>query len=251
MKVLVCDDEQLARERLTRLVADMDGYEVVGEAVNGAEAVQRLTETDADIVLMDIRMPQMDGLEAAKLISQGKAPPAIIFCTAYDDHALQAFNVNAVGYLLKPVRREALAEALGKARSLNRVQLSALSEVNAANDSAPHSGKQRTHISAKTHRGIELVPVDDVRYFLADQKYVTVRSGRGEVLIDETLKDLEDEFGERFVRIHRNSLIARRFIDGLEQISTGHYQVRLRDTDERLTVSRRHVSGLRRLLQHL
>lgn len=248
MKVLVCDDEQLARERLTRLVADMDGYEVVGEAANGAEAVQRLTETDADIILMDIRMPQMDGLEAAKLISQKKTPPAIIFCTAYDDHALQAFNVNAVGYLLKPVRREALAEALSKARSLNRVQLSALSDVTAAND---QSLKQRTHISAKTHRGIELVPVDDIRYFLADQKYVTVRSARGEVLIDETLKELEDEFGERFVRIHRNSLVARRFIDGLEQVSTGHYQVRLKDTDERLTVSRRHVSGLRRLLQHL
>lgn len=248
MRVLVCDDEQLARERLTRLVADMDGYEVVGEAANGAEAVQRLTETSADIILMDIRMPQMDGLEAAKLISQNKTPPAIIFCTAYDDHALQAFNVNAVGYLLKPVRREALAEALAKARGLNRVQLSALADVAAAND---QSHKQRTHISAKTHRGIELVPVDDIRYFLADQKYVTVRSGRGEVLIDETLKELEDEFGERFVRIHRNSLIARRFIDGLEQISTGHYQVRLRDTEERLTVSRRHVSGLRRLLQHL
>lgn len=248
MKVLVCDDEQLARERLTRLVADMDGYEVVGEAANGAEAVQRLSETDADIILMDIRMPQMDGLEAARLISQNKAPPAIIFCTAYDDHAVQAFNVNAVGYLLKPVRREALAEALAKARGLNRVQLSALSDVTAANDT---SHKQRTHISAKTHRGIELVPVDDIRYFLADQKYVTVRSGRGEVLIDETLKELEDEFGERFVRIHRNSLVARRFIDGLEQISTGHYEVRLKDTDERLTVSRRHVSGLRRLLQHL
>lgn len=248
MKVLVCDDEQLARERLTRLVADMDGYEVVGEAANGAEAVQRLSETDADIILMDIRMPQMDGLEAARLISQNKAPPAIIFCTAYDDHAVQAFNVNAVGYLLKPVRREALAEALAKARGLNRVQLSALSDVTAAND---QSHKQRTHISAKTHRGIELVPVDDIRYFLADQKYVTVRSGRGEVLIDETLKELEDEFGERFVRIHRNSLVARRFIDGLEQISTGHYEVRLKDTDERLTVSRRHVSGLRRLLQHL
>jgi two-component system response regulator AlgR len=248
MKVLVCDDEQLARERLSRLVADLEGYEVVGEAANGAEAVQRLSETEADIVLMDIRMPQMDGLEAARLMSQNKAPPAIIFCTAYDDHALQAFNVNAVGYVLKPVRREALADALSKARSLNRVQISTLTQSTAANDT-PH--KQRTHISAKTHRGIELVPVDDIRYFLADQKYVTVRSGRGEVLIDETLKDLEDEFGERFVRIHRNSLVARRFIDGLEQVSAGHYQVRLKDTDERMTVSRRHVSGLRRLLQHL
>jgi two-component system response regulator AlgR len=181
-------------------------------------------------------------------MSQNKAPPAIIFCTAYDDHALQAFNVNAVGYVLKPVRREALADALSKARSLNRVQISTLTQSTAANDTP---NKQRTHISAKTHRGIELVPVDDIRYFLADQKYVTVRSGRGEVLIDETLKDLEDEFGERFVRIHRNSLVARRFIDGLEQVSAGHYQVRLKDTDERMTVSRRHVSGLRRLLQHL
>ena len=170
----------------------------------------------------------------------------MIFCTAFDEHALAAFQVQAVGYLLKPVRREQLEEALGRASRINRAQLDAVKRTG-------EDGKEngRSHITAKTHRGIELIPVDDVRYFLADQKYVTVRSGRGEVLIDETLKELEDEFGERFVRIHRNSLIARRFIDGLEQVSTGHYQVRLRDTDERLTVSRRHVSGLRRMLQHL
>lgn len=246
MKVLVCDDEQLARERLIRLVEEMDDHEIVGEAADGVEAVQRFAETDADIVLLDIRMPQMDGIEAARLLGLNKSPPAIIFCTAYDDRAMQAFSVNAVSYLLKPVRREALAEALTKASRLNRVQLAALTET-----AASEAAKQRTHVSAKTHRGIELVAVDDIRYFLADQKYVTVRSGRGEVLVDQTLRELEDEFGERFVRIHRNALIARRFIDGLEQIGAGHYQVRLRDTDERLIVSRRHVAGLRRLLQHL
>lgn len=249
MKVLVCDDEQLARERLTRLVADMAGYEVVGQATDGVDAVQALAETGADIILMDIRMPKMDGIEAARVIGLNKTPPAIIFCTAYDDRAMQAFSVNAVGYLLKPVRPEALAEALGKARRLNRVQMAALEDV-AANDPNNKPSRQRTHLSAKTHRGIELIAVDDIRYFLADQKYVTVRSSRGEVLVDKTLRELEDEFGERFVRVHRNALVARRFIDGLEQIRGGHYQIRLRDTDEKLPISRRHVADLRRLLQN-
>ena len=111
--------------------------------------------------------------------------------------------------------------------------------------------RRRGHISARTHRGLELVPVDDVRYFLADQKYVTVCYGEGEVLIDETLKELETEFGEMFVRIHRNALVALKFIEGMEMATAGHHQVRLRGIESRLTVSRRHVAGLRRVLQNL
>ena len=246
MRVLVCDDEQLARDRLKRLVEKTDGGEVVAEAANGREAIEQAQATRPDVILMDIRMPEMDGMEAAEHLSKMDNPPALIFCTAYDEHALQAFKVHAVDYLLKPVSAGDLETALGKARTLNRVQLAEIGR-----EVSEEKPRRRGHISARTHRGLELVPVDEVRYFLADQKYVTVCSGEGEVLIDETLKELETEFGDQFVRIHRNALVALKFIEGMEMATAGHHQVRLRGIDERLTVSRRHVAGLRRVLQNL
>ncbi|WP_111657959.1 LytR/AlgR family response regulator transcription factor [Isoalcanivorax indicus] len=239
MRVLVCDDEPLARERLVRLVNTLDGIEVAGEAANGRDAVMTAERVRPDVVLMDIRMPDMDGIEAAACLAQGEQPPSLIFCTAYDEHALEAFRVKALDYLLKPVSRDDLSAALERVRSLK----------GAAETSAP--GGRRQHISARTHRGLELVPVDDIRYFLADQKYITVRHGDGEVLIDETLKDLETEFGDQFVRVHRNALAALRYIEGMEQASSGHHQLRLRGLDEPLVVSRRHVAGLRKLMQRL
>ena len=248
MRILVCDDEQLARDRLVRLVGDIGGAEVVGEAAHGREAVMESQRLQPDVVLMDIRMPEMDGLEAAGHLLRSEQPPAVIFCTAYDEHALEAFRVHAVDYLLKPINREDLAAALERARSLTRVQLTALGE---ELGQAGQRDSRRRHISARTHRGIELVSVDDIRYFMADQKYVTVRYGEGEVLIDETLKELEEEFGDQFVRIHRNALVSVRHLEGMEMANAGHHQVRLRDVDERLTVSRRHVAGLRRLMQQL
>ena len=136
-------------------------------------------------------------------------------------------------------------EALERARGVTRARLEAL-------DQEVHpEGSRRRHISARTHRGIELVPVDDIRYFMADQKYVTVRYSEGEVLIDETLKELEDEFGDQFVRIHRNALVSLGFLEGMELANAGHYQVRLRGVEERLTVSRRHVAGLRKVMAKL
>ena len=245
MRVLVCDDEKLARDRLSRLVSDLEGMEVTGEAANGREALALVQEQRPDVVLLDIRMPDMDGLEAAAHLSKSEHPPAIIFCTAYDEHALQAFKVHAVDYLLKPVSRDDLSEALKRARGINKVQLAALDE------EVHPAGSRRKHISARTHKGIELVPVDDVRFFMADQKYVTVRYGEGEVLIDETLKELEDEFGDQFVRIHRNALVALGFLEGMELATAGHYQVRLKGVEERLTVSRRHVAGLRKVMARL
>lgn len=239
MKVLICDDEALARERLARFLKDMDGYEIVGEAENGRDALEQAEATVPDIVLLDLRMPVMDGMACAERLAQLPEPPAVIFCTAYDEHALAAFQVQAVGYLLKPVRREQLIEVLGRATRVNRAQLEAVRQGEGHN----HGG--RSHITAKTHRGIELIPIDDVRYFLADQKYVTVRHGKGEVLIDETLKDLENEFGARFIRIHRNALLALEFLDGLELVSPGQYQVRMKGIEERLVVSRRHLPELR------
>ncbi|MCK5875264.1 MAG: response regulator transcription factor [Alcanivoracaceae bacterium] len=247
MRVLVCDDEKLARDRLARLTEAVADTEVVAEAANGREAVTLAQSTRPDVVLLDIRMPDMDGIEAARHMLKLEHPPAVIFCTAYDEHALQAFKVQAVDYLLKPVSREELAVALGRVKSLTRSRLEALEqEVHA--DGEPG---QRRHISARTHRGIELVPVDEIRYFLADQKYVTVKHPGGEVLIDDTLKELEDEFGERFVRIHRNALVAVAWLEGMELANAGHYQVRLKGVEEKLVVSRRHVAGLRKMMARL
>lgn len=246
MKVLICDDEALARERLARFLRDMDGYEIVGEAENGEDCLRQVAVLQPDVVLLDLRMPVMDGLACAEQLAMLPAPPAVIFCTAYDEHALAAFQVQAVGYLLKPVRKEQLAEAMARCSRVNRAQLEA---VKYSAEDARTNG--RSHITAKTHRGIELIPVDDVRYFLADQKYVTVRHGKGEVLIDETLKDLEDEFGPRFIRIHRNALLALSFLDGLELVAPGQYQVRIKGIEDRLVVSRRHLPELRETMQKL
>jgi two-component system response regulator AlgR len=242
VKILIVDDEQLARDRLARMLGDMNGYEVVGQAANGMQAVEQCESTQPDVVLLDIRMPGMDGLEAARHIASMEEPPAVVFCTAYEEHAIEAFKVQAVGYLLKPVRRDDLIGVLASATRSNRAQLAAL---------AREEGQQRSHISARTRRGIELVPIEDVRYFQADQKYVTMRHSGGELLIDETLQELETEFGTRFIRVHRNALVSTKHIEGLERNEDGQYQIRLRDVPVGIDISRRHVSAIRRYIQKL
>ncbi len=246
MKILICDDEPLARDRLARFIDGMDGYTVVAQAENGADAIEQVNQHEPDIVLLDVRMPGMDGIEAAHHLSSKDEPPAIIFCTAYDEYALEAFRVDAIGYLMKPVRAVDLAEALAKASRLNKSQIQSLNTA-----AKQKEARRRTHISAKTHKGIELVSVDDVRYFRADHKYVTVRHTGGELLIDETLKMLEDEFGEEFIRIHRNSLVAAKYLDGMELNTPGHYQVKFKGVEDKLVVSRRHIAALRKVMQHL
>lgn len=247
MRILVCDDEALARERLVRLLRDVPDCEVVGEAENGREALIKVESLEPDLILLDIRMPIMDGITCAEALARLDNPPAVIFITAFDEHALAAFQVEAVGYLLKPVRREQLHEALARTARLNRAQLQQIKE----KISSTAKIDERQHIAARTHRGMELIPISDVYYFLADQKYITVRHSRGEILIDETLKDLEEEFGSRFLRVHRNALLAPRFLDGLETNATGQTFVRFKGIEERLLVSRRHVSHLREIMQSL
>ena len=242
MKVMIVDDEQLARDRLARMLSDVEGAEVAGQAANGILAVELCERVSPDVVLLDIRMPGMDGLEAARHMMQMEEPPAVVFCTAYEEHAIEAFNVQAVGYLLKPVRKQDLATVLANAKRTNKAQLAAL---------ASDEGARRTHISARTRRGIELVPVDEVRYFQADQKYVTVRHGNGELLIDEPLRDLELEFADAFVRVHRNSIVAVRHIEGIDRDGEGGYRIRLRGIDDSIDISRRHVAAVRRFVRRL
>lgn len=244
MNVLVVDDEAPARARLCTLLGGIDGYEVCGDAGNGAEALALVAQSEPDILLMDIRMPGMDGLEAARHLQSLEQPPAIIFTTAYNDYALQAFDTHAVDYLLKPVRQERLMEALQHARRLTRVQAASLQE-------ADEQAGERQRICANVRGSLQLIPVEEIRYFQADQKYVTVCTAESRVLIEETLKGLEQEFATRFVRIHRNALVAKRFISGMTKDVDGHLQVQLAGIDRTLEVSRRHISEIRRLVKDL
>lgn len=242
MNVLIVDDEQLARQRLRQMLNGM-GEHVIAEAETGEQALVKSQHITPDIVLMDIRMPGMDGLEAASYINQLENPPAIIFTTAYSAHALQAFETHAVDYLLKPIKRDRLEQAMQAARRLTRAQLQNLR--------AEHDIGVRSRICVKTRGSIELVPVDDIIYFKADQKYVTLRTDEHEYLIEESLKTLEDEFGERFVRIHRNALVAETDIVGLSKNGDGHTCIVLRDIDDRLEISRRHLPSIRKKLRNI
>ncbi len=242
MRILIVDDESLARDRIKRILLEQNEHEVLGEASNGQEALQKIDALHPDVVLLDIRMPGIDGLEVARHLVGMDEPPAVIFTTAYDEYALEAFKVHAVDYLLKPVRPERLSEALHKALKPNKVQWKSL---NRKEDGTP---KARTHISSRTRRGIVLVPIGEIYYFRAEHKYVTVRHKEGEVLIEDTLKELETEFGERFLRVHRNCLISMEHIQALEKNSSGQPCIRLRGVEETLDVSRRHVAKVRQIM---
>ncbi len=241
MKCLVVDDEALARERLVRLLGDVQGYEVCGEADSGEQALQQVQKLQPDLVLMDIRMPGMDGLEAARHIANLEAAPAVIFTTAFGDHALEAFETQVVDYLLKPIHPERLQRALEKARRISGAELQQLRET--------HADGGRTHLCARNRGNLELIPVKEILYLHADSKYVTVCSATQRILIEESLKSLEDEFGDRFIRVHRNALVAVRAIRGLEREPDGHCCVVLDGVDTRLEVSRRQLPEVRRRIK--
>ncbi|WP_010114998.1 LytTR family DNA-binding domain-containing protein [Acinetobacter sp. P8-3-8] len=245
MDILVCDDEPLAVERLSRLVSQL-GHHVIATAQHGRQALDMVQQFEPDVVLLDIQMPEMDGLTCAQHLAHFNPMPAIVFCTAYDEHALQAIQSQAKGYLLKPIAKDELEAVLGNVTKLTQAQLTNLEKKELMEEKV-----QRQQIAAKTYRGLELIPVENIYYFLADQKYVTVRHKNGSVLIDETLKDLETEFADRFIRIHRNALISLDYLDGLEMVASGQYQARCRELEERLAVSRRHLPLLRERMQNL
>jgi two-component system, LytTR family, response regulator AlgR len=242
LKVLIADDEAPARERLRRLLTDIGEQALTAEATNGMQALELAQSEKPDVVLLDIRMPGMDGIEAATHLASLETPPAVVFVTAFDEYALAAFDAQAVGYLLKPARREKLQAALAAARRVTRSQLGEISRRSAG-------ANRRTQIAARVRDRIRLIPVGEILYFLADQKYVTVRHRHGEELIEESLKSLEEEFADGFVRVHRNALVAVAGIESLERQEDGHAEVIVKGTGERLQVSRRLVADLARRLR--
>ena len=239
MKLLLVDDEAPARQRLKLLIEEIGApYQTVAEAANGAEAVACCLNGDIDLVLMDIRMPQMDGIEAAARLARLDVPPAVIFVTAYEEHALDAFRGNAVDYLLKPFRRQRLEASLQRAAIPTRPQRQALQQRDA-----------ESHICTNYRGGLKRIAVRDLIYLQADQKYVTALSTHGESLLEESLKSLETRFPDTFLRIHRNALVARRRLIGIEKHSDGRCFARLADSDEQLEISRRHLPEIRRWLR--
>ncbi len=245
LKVLVVDDEEYARARIKGLLASQVDYTVFAEAENGVDAVIMTERYQPDIVLMDISMPGMDGLEAARHISGMDSPPAVIFTTAYGEYALEAFSTKATGYLMKPIRQEQLLQSLEQARSLNRAQ-----RMEALENRDGRNLLSRKHICARMRGNLELIPIEDVVYFQADQKYVTVRHKKGEVIIEESLKSLETDLADRFIRIHRNALVSKSAIAGLSKSSVGRTQIVLDNVNDQLEVSRRHLAEVRRFVRN-
>lgn len=253
MKIVICDDEPLARQRLMRLIDELPNYQVVGEASNGQQALEVIERSQADIVLMDIQMPQGSGLEVVRQLQQKPNCPAIIFVTAFDEFALDAFQVQAENYLLKPIRKEQLHNALQQSQRLNAAQkkraLQSLAPLNAqsAQQTAP-SKPEEPRFSVHTHRGIELIALSEIRYFRAEQKYVLINTGNSESITEQTLKNLESQLSEDFIRVHRNSLVNLRHISAL-RLRGGHYYIEITGSTQSLPVSRRHISELKKCLK--
>lgn len=243
MKILIADDEALARARMAELLRDIPDCDVIAQVAHGRDAVEQSIALKADVVLLDIAMPIMDGLEAARHLQEAQDTPSIIFCTAFDDHALAAFDAAAIDYLVKPVRKERLQQAIDRARAQRAGIASSITRIAAA--------KRRTHLSASLRGSLRLIAIEDIHYLQADEKYVVVHHARGEDLIEESLKSLEMEFADVFLRIHRNCLVSKNEFLELRRDNDGSVQAVLRHGKQALEVSRRCVPGLREQLKHL
>lgn len=244
-RVLIVDDEAPARRRMREVLGDCaQAYpiDIVGEAESGRQGLALAQSLAADLLFVDIRMADMDGLELARHLLKLPTPPAVIFTTAYEQHAVDAFEVHAIDYLLKPVRTARLLTALQKVRPLPPSADAVLERANP---------RARRHLSVSERSRVILVPVEDIVYFKAELKYLTIRTIEREYLLEESLTKLEEEFGERFVRIHRNSLVARTLIEGFERKAAEdgdtHWEIVLRGIPERLPVSRRQQHLIREL----
>ena len=248
LQVVIVDDEAPARNRMRDVLADCATavpLAIAGEAASGHEALDLLASLHADVVLLDIRMPEMDGIELAQHLQKLERPPAVIFTTAYDAYAIRAFELHAVDYLLKPIRAARLREALARVRSSPPPTPPALREL---------QREARAYLSAQERGKVHLIPAGDIIFLKAELKYVTVRTAHREFLIEESLTRLEQEYSERFVRVHRNCLVARAAIRGFERQSgedgengDGHWAVLLENCEEKIAISRRQQHIVREL----
>ena len=237
LNILIADDEAPARNRMRDLLNDIENVAVVAEAKNGKQAIDLALETKPDLLLLDIRMPVMDGIEAAQHAQKLQPKPHIIFTTAFDAYAIKAFDLNAIDYLLKPIRLERLQAAINKALALQPIQLGALKPLQDI------FKKSRTHLSIHERGRVLLVPIETIIYLRAELKYITVRTAECEYLIEESLTHLEVEFGERFIRLHRNCLVAPSFIAGYEKRLNAENEQQwvalLKGISETIAISRR------------
>lgn len=242
LRIFLVDDEPPALNRLQDVLADCRAdypHEVVGTAQNGPEAIEKLVLQPADLVLTDINMPGMSGLELARHLGRLHHRPAVVFCTAFDEFAVQAFEVHALDYLLKPIRRDRLESALARAKELPHANADALASL------LPTA---RRFFSVAERGRVRLVPVETVLFLKAELKYVTLKTKESEYLLEESLTQLEAEFGDRFLRIHRNCLIAREKLQGFERgrdAFQGQWMALLADCTEKLPVSRRQAHLVR------
>lgn len=233
MKVLLADDEPLARDRLRRLLAEIDDVELAGEASHGEELLALVKKAEPDVVLLDIHMPGLDGLQTAQQLKSLPLPPAVIFITAYSEHALSAFDTAASGYLLKPVRQEQLAQALVQCQRSHRAQLQPAQE-----EGSP------IHLMLRRGQRQLRIPADSIICCLADQKLTRIVHEQGEDLSELSLQELETLLGNAFIRVHRSALVAKAQIRGLEGQGI-RLRLKLADYDEPIAVSRRRAAPLR------
>lgn len=240
LRVVITDDEAPARRRLAELLEDCSASiptEIVGEASTGRELIELLQDVTADLVLLDIRMPDMDGIEAARHLLALAHPPSVIFTTAFDVYAVRAFEMHAIDYLLKPIRLQRLHDALMRIRR-TAPTVDLLQEI------APQA---RSHIPVTERGRVALVQVDKILYMRAEQKYVCLKTPERDYLLEESLSKLEQEFSDSFVRVHRNCLVSRACIEGFERAEEGQWQVKLRGLEETLPVSRRQQHVVRQI----
>jgi two-component system response regulator AlgR len=238
VRILIVDDEPPARMRLCELLATVPGASVVGETGNGTDAVALCGDGSVDLVLLDIRMPGIDGLETAQALARLPQPPIVVFLTAYDDRAIDAFERGAIDYLLKPVRAERLMQAIERAQRLMPARMTAVADA-------------RRYFVARKGSHVQRVPVDEVIFLRAEDKYVRLVTAGAEHLIEDSLASIEQEFGDRFLRIHRNCLVATDRIRGIRRTPQGTETVLVDGIDDALEISRRNLPAVRVRLTRL
>lgn len=242
MNILIADDESAACEHLSCMIESLPGCYTVGHAANGIEAVYKAYDLDIDVVLMDVRMPRMSGLEAARHISEFEKPPAVIFTTAYSEHALEAFEAHAFGFLLKPVQPHKLSATLEHLQHHS-------AHANKVAEPAVLGSGENSYICCRIRRGLDLIALNRIIYVKSTNKCTTIHHLQGFSLSEQPLKVFEEEFGDRLLRVHRNALVNRAYVSGLERGKNNLYSVILRDSNERLEISRRHLPQIREYLQ--